>query len=63
MAEGSTFGVDGIRVGGVGDDVNLTTTAAVGVAAEANGAVCEALAVGAPVSGGAAPAVVDWVTG
>ena len=52
---------DGVVVGGVGDDVDLTAFAAEGVLAESNGAVGEALAVGFPV-GVAPPAVVYGVS-
>lgn len=62
VAERAGFWVDGVVVGGVGDDVDTAVLAAEGVLAEADGAVGEAVAMGRPV-GVAAPAVVDWVGG
>ena len=62
MAEGSRDGVDGVGVGGVGDDVDLAALSAHGIAAEADAAVGEFLAVCRPVWV-APPAVVHGVAG
>lgn len=63
MAESAGDGVCGIGVGGVCDGVDEAVFASDGGAAEADGAVGEAEAVGAPIGGGAEPAVVDGVAG
>lgn len=60
VPEGALLGVHGVVVASVGDHVDLAVAAADGVAAEADAAVGEALAVVVPVRV-AAPAVVDGV--
>lgn len=62
ITESAGDGVDGVVVGGVGDDVEFATFAAESVLAESDGAIGEALAVELP-AGVAAPAVIDWVAG
>lgn len=61
MAEGARSWVDWVVIIGVCDDVEATVAAANGIAAEADAAVGEALAVAVPV-GVAPPAVVDGVS-
>ena len=60
VPEGARSWVDGVPVGGVGDDVEPAALAAHGVPTEPNAAVGEALPVVCPV-GVAPPAVVDGV--
>ena len=62
VVESARDGVGGVTIGGVGDDVDTTAFATECGAAEADGAVCESLAVVLPVWV-AAPAVVDGVSG
>lgn len=62
VPESAGFRVSCVVVGGVDDDVDLTAFAADGVAAEANAAVGESLAVCLPVWV-APPAIVDGVAG
>lgn len=60
VPESSRFWVDGIVVAGVGDDVDLSVTAANGVFAEPNSTVGESLPILLPI-GIAPPAIVDWI--
>ena len=60
VTEGAWPWVDGVVVGGVGDNVVLAVSASHGVTAEAYGAACQLLAVALPVPV-TPPAVVDWI--
>ncbi|OAY64628.1 hypothetical protein ACMD2_01918 [Ananas comosus] len=61
VAEGAGGGVDGVEVGGVGDDVERAALPAEGAAPEPDAAVRQPLPVRLPVHARAPPAVVDRV--
>lgn len=61
VSKSAGFGGDGIVVGGVGDNVEISVSPSDSIPAEANGAIGELLPVGFPV-GIAAPAIVDRVS-
>lgn len=63
VAQSAGTGIDGIGVGGVSDDIELAVLAAESVTAKAKATLGEALPVSAPVRAGAAPAIVNGVSG